>query len=190
MNWNEHSELAGKHAFLSPSRKHWKNYDDETLVARYESSNAKYRGTELHEHAAIDILFGEKYGVKRPQSKTTYNMYVNDAIGYRMRPEQILYYSPFAFGTADAISFRRGLLRIHDLKTGTIPADMDQLLNYAALFCLEYHHDPNSIKFCLRIYQNNEIFELEPTGDEVKASMDDYIHKSNVLMDHQFDFEV
>lgn len=194
MIWNQHSELAGKHAFLSPSNSAWKNYDDEKLISRFESSSAKYRGTEIHEHAAMDILFGEKYGVKRPSSRTTYNMYVNDAIGYRMRPEQILYYSPFAFGTADAISFRRKLLRIHDLKTGVTPAKMDQLLNYAALFCLEYRYDPTELKFNLRIYQNNEIFEVEPTGDEVQASMDDYVHRSMVLEEYQathlFDFEV
>ena len=190
MIWNDHLDLVGRHAFLSPSRKHWKNYDDETLIARFESNNAKYRGTEIHEHAAMDILFGEKYGVKRPHNRTTYNMYVNDAIMYRMRPEQVLYYSPFAFGTADAISFKRNLLRIHDLKTGSVPADMDQLVNYAALFCLEYCVDPENIKFNLRIYQNNEIFEVEPTGDEVRASMDAYVHMTMVLEDYQFDFEV
>ena len=190
MIWNEHSDLVGKHAFLSPSRKHWHSWDDDTLRARKDSYFARYRGTELHEHAAADILFGEKYGVKRPQSKTTYNMYVNDAIGYRMRPEQVLYYSPDAFGTADAISFKRNLLRIHDLKTGVTPADMSQLIDYAALFCLEYHHDPHEIKFNLRIYQNNEVFEHVPTGDEVQASMDDYIHKAKVAADHEFDFEV
>lgn len=190
MIWNQHLDLEGKHAFLSPSKKYWKNYDDETLVARFDSNAAKYRGTEIHEQAARDILFGLKYGVKRPQSKTTYYMYVNDAIGYRMRPEQVLYYSPFAFGTADAICFRRKLLRIHDLKTGTIPADIDQLLNYAALFCLEYHHDPCELKFSLRIYQNNQIFEEQPAGDVIQSIMDDYIHKSEVLAAHQYEFEV
>lgn len=190
MIWNQHLELVGRHAFLSPSRKYWHSWDDETLIARHDSYYAKYRGTELHEQAAIDILFGEKYGVKRPQSKTTYNMYVNDAIGYRMRPEQPLYYSSEAFGTADAISFNRNVLRIHDLKTGTTPADMSQLIDYAALFCLEYGYDPQDLKFKLRIYQSNEIFELEPTGDEVQASMDDYVHKTRVLADHEFNPEV
>lgn len=190
MIWNQHSELEGRHAFLSPSRKHWKNYDDETLVARFESSNAKYRGTEIHEHAAMDILFGEKYGIKRPQTKTTYNMFVNDAIGYKMRPEQILYYSPFAFGTADAISFNRRVLRIHDLKTGAVPADMDQLYNYAALFCLEYGYNPEDLTFKLRIYQNDKIFEDQPTGDEIRMTMDAYVHKSMILADYQFEYEV
>ena len=183
-------ELVGKHAFLSPSRKNWHSWDDETLLTRRRGYYAKYRGTELHEHAAADIIFGQKYGIMRPRSKTTYNMYVNDAIAYRMRTEQPLYFSPDAFGTADAISFNRNVLRIHDLKTGKTPADMGQLVDYAALFCLDYRHDPHTIHFKLRIYQNNKIFEYEPTGDEVQASIDDYVHKTKVLADHSFDFEV
>lgn len=62
------------------------------------------------------------------------NMYVNDAISFRMVPEQILFYSENCFGTADTIVFRNGTLRIHDLKTGVVPAHMEQLEIYAALF--------------------------------------------------------
>lgn len=76
-------------------------------------------------------------GQKLPRLNKTLNAYVNDAIGYKMIPEQILFYSDNCFGTADAIVFRNGLLRIHDLKTGVIPAHMEQLEVYAALFCLE-----------------------------------------------------
>jgi len=172
---------VGRHAFLSPSNPAWENYDDEKLLTVFESSQARYRGTEIHAHAAEDIIFGQKYGYKRPRSKTTYNMYVNDAIAYRMDVEKVLYYSDDAFGTADAISFRRGVLRIHDLKTGVTPAKMSQLLNYAALFCLEYHYDPHDIKIYLRIYQNDEVVEMEPTGDEVQAKIDNYVHKAMVL---------
>lgn len=181
MNWNPHYDLVGKHAFLSPSSPSWHNYDDEKLLARHETFDAKERGTEIHAHAADDILFGEKYGFKRPKSKTTYNMYVNDAIGYHMKPEQPLYYSDYCFGTADAISLANGTLRIHDLKTGTTPAHMEQLLTYAALFCLEYHYDPDELDFILRIYQNNEIVELRPTGDVVKAYMEEIVHKTDVI---------
>lgn len=84
-------------------------------------------------------------------------MYVNDAIGYKLTPEQPLYVSPNAFGTADAIGFRRNLLRIFDYKSGEVTAKMDQVLIYAAFFCLEYHIDPESIDNELRIYQNNEV---------------------------------
>ena len=50
----------------------------------------------------------------------------------KMTPEQILYYSDNCFGTADAILFRNNFLRIHDLKTGKIPAHMEQLEIYAS----------------------------------------------------------
>jgi hypothetical protein len=75
---------------------------------------AARRGTELHDLAHQLI----RLGVKLPKTPTTLNLYVNDALGYRMTPEQVLYFSENCFGTADAISFRRNKLRIHDLKTG------------------------------------------------------------------------
>lgn len=190
MNWNQHYDLVGRHAFLSPSNPSWHNYDDEKLVARFETFDAKERGTEIHAHAASDILFGEKYGFKRPKSRTTYNMYVNDAIGYRMKPEQPLYFSDVCFGTADAISFSNGVLRIHDLKTGTSPTHMEQLITYAALFCLEYRYDPYDLTFVLRIYQDNDILEARPTGDEVRAYMDEIVHKTMVLSDFEENPEV
>ena len=190
MNWNPHYDLMGKHAFLSPSNPSWHNYDDEKLIARYATFYAKDRGTEIHEHAASDILFGEKYGFKRPRSKTTYNMYVNDAIGYRMKPEQPLYFSPYCYGTADAISFVNGTLRIHDLKTGVTKAHMEQLITYAALFCLEYRYSPYDISAVLRIYQDNEIVEYHPTGDEIRDYMDEIVHKSEELAAHEENLEV
>ena len=61
-----------------------------------------------------------RLGMRIPCNKVTFNAYVNDAIGYRMTPEQVLYYSPNVYGTADAIRFYENsrFLRIHDLKTG------------------------------------------------------------------------
>ena len=102
-------------------------------------------------------------------------MFVNDAIGFKMQSEQILYYSEFAFGTADAISFRNNTLRIHDLKTGKEPANIKQLLVYAAYFCLEYNHKPSNIDVILRIYQNDEVIEHIPTVDEIVPIMDKII---------------
>lgn len=83
-------------------------------------------------------------------------MYVNDAIGYRMNAEQPLYYSDNCFGTADAVSFRRNKLRVHDLKTGVTPTSEHQLEVYASLFCLEYRFKPMDIEIEMRIYQNDE----------------------------------
>lgn len=98
-----------------------------------------------------------------------------------MTPEQVLYYSDNCFGTADAISFRKGLLRIHDLKTGTIPAHMEQLMIYAALFCLEYDVKPSEIKMELRIYQNDEVLIHNPTAEDIVPIMDKIITFDKVI---------
>ena len=99
-------------------------------------------------------------------------MYVNDAIGYAMTPEQVLYYSDNCYGTTDAISFRDNFLRIHDLKTGETPAHIEQLEVYAALFCLEYHYKPSDIGIELRLYQFDDVFVETPTPDIIVPIMD------------------
>lgn len=171
MNFNEHSKLKGCHAFLGASSYHWLNYTDEKLITTYNNLLAKERGTELHDYAARSI----KLGIKLPKSKKTLNMYVNDAIGFRMIPEQVLYYSDNCFGTADAISFRNNFLRIHDLKTGATPAKMEQLMIYAALFCLEYRIKPSAIDIELRIYQNDDYEYFNPTAEDIVPIMDKII---------------
>lgn len=169
MNFIKHSEIVGQHAFLGASKFHWLNYDDQKLAQSYLNSLAVQKGTELHDLACNLI----RLGVKLPKSKTTLNQYVNDAISYRLTPEQPLYFSRNCFGTADAISFndRERFLRIHDLKTGVTPAHMEQLEIYAALFCLEYHKQPTDLGMELRIYQSNEILVHVPQGDAIKAIM-------------------
>ena len=124
MIFNRHDKLEGLHAFLSASNYHWINYSEEKVEETYSKWRAAQKGTKLHAFAADCIRLGQKL----PRSKQTLNMYVNDAIGFKMTPEQILYYSPNCFGTADAIIFRNDFLRIHDLKTGETPAKMEQLM--------------------------------------------------------------
>lgn len=160
MLFNKHFNLVGQHAFLSASQHAWTNYDDEKLDARFITAMAAKRGTELHEFAAEAI----RLGIKLPRTATTLNMYVNDAIGFRMTPEQVLYFSENCFGTSDAISFRKNKLRIHDLKTGVNKTSERQLEVYAALFCLEYGIKPFDISMELRIYQNDDIqiYDGEP----------------------------
>lgn len=177
MNFNKHFELEGRHAFLSASKFSWLNYDEDHLLDAYERAYAKQRGTELHEFAAQCIKLGQKL----PRSKKTLNNYVNDAIGFRMKPEQILFYSYNCFGTADAISFRDDFLRIHDLKTGVTPAHIEQLEIYAALFCLEYHVDPSKIGMELRLYQSNDILVCNPAADEIQAVMQKIIAFDYIL---------
>lgn len=171
MDFNRHSRLAGQHAFLSASKHHWLGYDEEKLVATYSRHLAAQRGTQLHELACRCIGLG----VRLPKSNKALNMYVNDAIGFKMRTEQTLYYSDNCFGTADAICFRKNALRIHDLKTGETPASMKQLLVYAALFCLEYGAKPRDIETELRIYQSDEVAAYSPPPEETAAVMDKII---------------
>lgn len=177
MNFHKHFECEGMHAFLGASKYHWINYDEEKLVSTYKKHLATLRGTVLHEFASQCIKLGQKL----PKSQKTLNMFVNDAIGYKMETEQVLFYSPNCFGTADAISFRNNKLRIHDLKTGSIPAHMEQLLVYAALFCLEYRVKPGEIEIELRIYQNDEILYHNPTADEIVPIMDKIITFDKVI---------
>lgn len=168
MKFNEHSRLVGEHAFLSASNYHWINYDEEKLAERYRTSQLAARGTQLHELAAQLI----RMGIKMPRNQQTFNAYVNDAIGYKMVPEQVLFYSVNCFGTPDTISFRNGKLRIHDLKTGTTKASVRQPEVYAALFCLEYKFKPHQLDIELRLYQSDEIVIHVPELDDIVRIMD------------------
>lgn len=172
MHFNEHSRLAGSHAFLSASKYHWINYDDEKIARVFRTAMAAQRGTELHAFAFEAI----RLGIKLPRTRQTLNMYVNDALGYRMIPEQILFYSENAFGTADAISFRKNLLRIHDFKSGETKTSMRQLEVYAALFCLEYGFKPAELDMELRIYQNDDIILHDPDIDDLTHIMDKIVN--------------
>lgn len=177
MIFNKHYDLEGQHAFLGGSKYHWINYDETKLVEAYSRYMAAQKGSELHAFAAMCIKLGQKL----PKSQKTLNMYVNDAIGFKMIPEQVLYYSDNCFGTADAISFRNNFLRIHDLKNGVTPTKMEQLKIYTALFCLEYKTKPSDIDVELRIYQNDEILFHRPMADEIVPIMDKIITFDKII---------
>lgn len=177
MNFAKHYNLKNQHAFLGASNYHWINYNEDKIAEMYYSQIAKEQGTRLH-FLASELI---ELGVKLPDNGNTLNMYVNDAIGYKMNTEQILYYSNNCFGTADSICFRNNFLRIHDLKTGKIPAHFEQLEIYAALFCLEYDQKPAEIDMELRIYQNNDIFTLEPHADDIVPIMDKIITADKII---------
>ena len=168
MNFNKHYDLVGEHAFLSASKYHWVNYDSDKITVAYSKFLATQRGTELHDFAKRCIDLKQRL----PKSKKSLNCFVNDAIGFRMTSEQPLFYSVNSFGTADAISFRDHILRIHDLKTGVSPVSMKQLEIYAALFCLEYKHKPEEIDMELRIYQSDDTIVYNPTGEDIRIIMD------------------
>lgn len=205
MNFNKHSEYEGKHAVLSASKHSWLNYDDEKILNAYVASFSTTIGTLTHSYAKDKIIFRQPMEDNRSEKNALllyllkngiperviameplfYNLmqYVNDAIGYKMTPEQVLYYSDYSFGTADAISYSRNVLRIHDLKTGSTPASMDQLLIYAAWFFLEYKKEANfqRSRTELRIYQNNEIIVHTPTNGEIAAVMEKVVHGAALI---------
>lgn len=201
MIFDTHKELRGKHATLTPSQPHWLRYSEDQLFQKYVSMYSQSMGTSLHELAetliknSLKLKKGDKLtvishllndGIPRnvidiDRIYPNFMAYVNDAVGFKLTPEQILYYSPYCFGTADAISFRNNFLRIHDLKTGTNPAKMEQLMVYAALFCLEYKVKPDEIEMELRIYQNGEIVHHEPTAEDILPVMDCIVQNSRIL---------
>ena len=177
MNFNKHLEIEGQHAFLGASKYHWIYYDNDKLIDSYSKFNAVKRGIELHDFAERCIRLRQRL----PKTRKTLNMYVNDAIGFRMNTEQVLYYSSNCFGTADAISFRDNILRIHDFKSGVTPAKIEQLAVYAALFCLEYKVKPSDIKMELRIYQSNDILVHSPEVDDILVIMDKIIAFDKII---------
>lgn len=177
MNFNEHSNLNGLHAPFSPSQPAWLRYDDNKIREVYRNKQAVLMGTRLHQWAAETI----QLGIKQQRSNRTICNYVNDAIGFRMTPEQVLYFSPRFFGTADAITFKNGMLRIHDLKTGKNPAHMEQLEIYSALYCLEYGVKPVDINIELRMYQNDEVIVHNPDVTDIVPIMDKIRHFDKVL---------
>lgn len=167
MPLRKNTKLIGLHAFLSPSNYHWLDYPEDKLARVYFQKQQAARGDKLHAFAQQAI----ELGVKQADDGTTLSMYINDAIGFRMSPEVPLFYSEDCFGTADACGFRNNTLRIHDLKTGLVVADMKQLKIYAALFCFEYNFKPTDIHIVLRIYQNDAIQELEPDPADILMVM-------------------
>ena len=201
MNWNQHRNLEGSHAFLSASKYSWLSKTNEEIVQSYTNSFSQAIGTLSHAFAADYIRFREK--LKKSDSRTlkmdlmrkgipeyaidiraffpTVMQYVNDSIDFMMDPEVLLYYSDLCFGTADSIQVSNGVLRIHDLKTGSTVAKIDQLKIYAALFYLEYGQKPERLRTELRIYQSDDIIVHEPEVDEIREVMDAIVEKDRVL---------
>lgn len=179
MNFKTYSYLEGRHSALSPSSYIWMHKNENEFIQTYKNMKAKEKGTKLH-NIAKELI---EEGIKLPKSQKTLNRYVNDAIGFRMKPEVVLRYSDRAFGTADAIRFDKNFLRIHDLKTGITPAHIEQLYGYAAYFCLNYHIKPGDIETELRIYQNDEIQIEKPGPDIILPIMDKIIRFDKIMAD-------
>ena len=186
MKFNNHYNLSGLHAPFTASQSAWLRYDDDKAREAYERKKSAELGTRLHAWAkeTIDL------GIKQPRSKKTIYEYVNDAIGFKMSTEVVLFYSERFFGTADAISFRedrktgRYVLRIHDLKTGVVgdpDKHFEQLKVYAALFCLEYKFKPSEIDIVLGVYKKDEVAFCEPEPEEIVEIINKIVHLDKLL---------
>jgi hypothetical protein len=196
----EHKEIAeGAHALISPSRHILKpNYTKEQFDNYILACYSTRIGTSIHELAAK--LINNKIKVNKAEASKmitlkllddgiprnvfdadnyvdTFVPYVKDAIGFDMSAEKVLKYSRYAFGTTDAIRYNdsKHQLRIHDLKTGKMPASLDQLVAYAALFFLEYKIKVGDVSTEIRIYQNGEILSGFPTASDILPIMDQIV---------------
>lgn len=177
LHFNDHSKLEGTHAYLSASNNAWVNYDEDKFFRTWYASQEARRGSRLH--ALAKQLIENKVPLER--TTATLNRYVNDAIGFDMTPEVLLYWSRWAYGTADAIKFALNKLDIWDLKNGVTEVNFVQLICYAALFCLEYDVMPHEIAIELRIYQNNDVKVLIPEPHDVLVVMNEYRIKSDLI---------
>lgn len=193
MIWNDHSRDVpeGAHAFLGASKHSWTEKTTEEVVEQFKNHYAQSAGTALHNLASFMIK--HKIRISKTDRKliilellknniprfaievdiflNALLPFVNDSIGYGMRSEQVLYYSKWAFGTADAINFQDNKLLIFDLKTGISRVSVRQLEVYAALYCLEYNADPRKIDIELRFYQRGEVTVYEPDGNDIFGLM-------------------
>lgn len=190
MIWKDFSKKFkdGEHAFLGASNHAWYNYDDEKLVKVYINKLAASRGTALHDLAKKLITLK----IPLPDDGSTLSLYVNDSINFGLRPEEKLFYSKFAYGTADAINFKDGILMVSDLKTGKTKVSFLQLMIYAALFILCYPEISLKCikKIELRIYQNKEIFIETPEVDEILPIMDKIQRYSRILEELEENYDV
>lgn len=203
MQWENFSRLKGTHSLLSPSQCYWVFDNEDEFEKRFCNGYSQKIGTLLHEQAAKYIQYGPSVGfrlTKKSKNDIFINLleggiprgvmdyidfdgmfdnmavYVNDAIGFKMSPEICLYFSENCYGHADAIDYNenKGLLRIHDLKTGISPVKMEQLYVYTALFFLQYKWvKPSDTSVELRIYQTGKEPLVEQPGmDDIYPVME------------------
>ena len=76
------------------------------------------------------------------------------------------------------VDFRQAPLHVPGAE---FPAHMEQLMIYAALFCLEYKIKPAEIGIELRLYQNNEILYHNPTVEEIVPIIDKIVTFDKII---------
>lgn len=203
---NPHLDIVGKHAIFGASNWRWINYEnDEDFAQAMVSKWATDIGTGAHEFAARHIRRGIKldssrlaknelllylledckipeYAIDIPRLFDNVRNYVNDCVGFHMTPEVPIKYADAVFGTADAVQYDDKVLRIFDLKTGMLAGHMEQLMVYAAFYCLDYRVKPFDISMELRIYQNNEIALLNPDPNDIQRIIDQAIRANKIAL--------
>ena len=78
MIFNDHSELNGTHAFLSPSKHYWIGYSEDKLVESYFNAQAAQRGTETHQ--VVLVLLGAESAEFRGQAAELLLRYAQNAL--------------------------------------------------------------------------------------------------------------
>ena len=73
------------------------------------------------------------------------------------------------------------MLKVFDLKTGMVPAHVEQLLIYNALFCLEYKYEPKHLDIEDRIYQTGQIIAVQPDPNDIKAICNQIIEFDSII---------
>lgn len=172
------------HSFASGNIKAYESYDEENLDDVRKGFRNYVRGRyplDQDKTASLAFMFLDNMRYVPEESWLSVAQFINDGCQYKMNSEQPLWYSDNAFGTTDAISFYRNKLRIHDLKTGDTPAKLMQLNIYAALFCLEYHKQPDQIKIELAIYQFGNVTKESPDPKDIRDLMDLIVEDDRVL---------
>lgn len=55
MNFNNHSNLEGQHAFLGASKYHWINYGEDKVAEAYRNFLATQKGTVLNRIVSLHL---------------------------------------------------------------------------------------------------------------------------------------
>lgn len=175
-------------AVFSPSERAWIRYSKEKIVAKVNQWDTVQRGVDLHALAAEAI----RLQVQLSSENGVISQYVRDAITYDCEVEVPLSYSQYIYGTADALrfDFSTKTLYVFDLKTGKKEASTDQVLIYAAMWCLINNIDPYDIDFDLRIYSdvNTIILRTEDNSgiqDKVRECMDSIVFVDNTVNEYK-----
>lgn len=172
--WASHQIILGnKPSGIREVEKGVKTHIYEKYMCTYSKLYEPEYGDILLRH--LRYLPGEAY--------ISAKLFIGDSIGFHMESEQKLKLSNKINGTADAVRFypKENLLRVSDLKTGSRPAKIEQVLIYAALYCYENRLDPLKTNFETRIYQNGVIHIEQPDKEDINDIYKNIVHKNEVL---------